>query len=292
MQHRDIDSVYLSEATEGSNLYLSSMDQFYQLRLSQAIKPHRICFNAIIYITSGKGEHFIDYKKYSLKPGTVFFLSRYQVHQFCYNPSVAGFVLSFDDESLRLNQDDRGQDFMMTSLSSINTLEDEDLSLLSLFQAIQSEIISNNPFYSGEIVRTLLRTIMLKTVVRQYRSLMEHCSDHVGGNAYDQLKALIESEFLFSRNVSQYAAALGVTGKQLNKIARDNTGHTVKELLDIRLLQEIKRLLAFSNEPISEISQKTGFDVATNMAKFFRRHTQLSPRQFRLVCRLNGVNRA
>lgn len=97
---------------------------------------------------------------------------------------------------------------------------------------------------------------------------MEHCSDRVRGSDYDQLKALIESDFLFSRNVGQYRAVMGVSGKHLNKIARDSTGHTVKELLDFRLLQEIKRLLAFSNESISEISQKTGFDVATNMAKF------------------------
>ncbi|WP_067516440.1 helix-turn-helix domain-containing protein [Endozoicomonas ascidiicola] len=289
MQSSNIESVRLAPSSEGNVLYLSSMDKFYQQRLSQAIKPHRIYFNAIIYISAGSGEHYIDYKKYKLKPGTVFFLSRYQVHQFCYNPSITGFVLSFDDDSLFLSNDDSLKELVIGSLSAINALQDEDLSLLGLFQVIQSEFVNIGRLFSHEIVRTLLRAIILKTVVRQHYSLQESITEQVLENDYYRLKILIESNYNISRNVNEYASSLGKSVKHLNTIAKENTGHTVKELLDNRLLVELKRQLAFSHDSIADISQKSGFDEATNMAKFFRRHTQLTPRQFRMVCRMSEV---
>ncbi|WP_245673325.1 helix-turn-helix domain-containing protein [Endozoicomonas ascidiicola] len=290
MHASDIDSISLERFREDVSLNLFSIEQFYQRQMERAVKPHRLQFNAIIYIASGKGEHYIDYKKYKLKPGTLLFLSRYQVHQFCYNPDITGYVLSFDDEPLFFGHDDTLKDLISTALSEVNTLQDADLSLLSMFQALQDEFVSHGQLFSGEISRTILRTIILKTVVREYQSMKDKRTCSARANTYYQLKSLIESNFHISRNVNDYAASLRKSCKQINKVAKENTGHTVKELLDNRLLVELKRLLAFSHYTITDISVKMGFNEATNMTKFFRRHTQLSPKAFRAVCRQNEIN--
>ncbi|WP_353620189.1 helix-turn-helix domain-containing protein [Thalassotalea sp. G20_0] len=49
----------------------------------------------------------------------------------------------------------------------------------------------------------------------------------------------------------------------------------------------IKRLLTFSHYSITDISLKMGFHEATNMIRFFRRHTRLLPKEFRQVRRQN-----
>ncbi|MGO0309686.1 helix-turn-helix domain-containing protein [Endozoicomonas acroporae] len=54
-----------------------------------------------------------------------------------------------------------------------------------------------------------------------------------------------------------------------------------------KLSCRIKRLLTFSHYPTTDISLKMGFHEATNMIRFFRRHTQLSPKELRQVCRQN-----
>ena len=76
---------------------------------------------------------------------------------------------------------------------------------------------------------------------------------------------------------------MGKSIKQLNRVARENTGKTVKELIDDRLILECKRLLAFSHHSICDISTILGFDEATNMTKFFKRHTNITPKQFREI---------
>ena len=289
MNSKDIDSISLEKLREDIDLNLSSMDQFYQRRFDLSIQPHRLQFNAIIYIASGKGEHFIDYKKYRFKAGTMFFLSRYQVHQFCYNPDVTGYVLAFSDETLFFGNDDSLKDLIVTAFSEINTLQDPELALLGLFQALWHEFNNHDLPFGGEVVRTLLRTVIIKSLVREHQAKKNLRASAARSTTFYQLKSMIESDFRRSRNVNEYARALGKSCKQINKVSRENTGHTVKELLDHRLLIELKRLLAFSHYSITDIALNLGFNEATNMTKFFRRHTQLSPKQFRMVCRQNEV---
>ncbi|USE34512.1 helix-turn-helix domain-containing protein [Endozoicomonas sp. SCSIO W0465] len=61
-----------------------------------------------------------------------------------------------------------------------------------------------------------------------------------------------------------------------------NSGHLPAEMHDTML--ETAYAFAQSN------TDENGFNKATNMTRFFRRHTQLSPRQFRLLCRQNELN--
>ncbi|WP_407083392.1 helix-turn-helix domain-containing protein [Photobacterium leiognathi] len=74
--------------------------------------------------------------------------------------------------------------------------------------------------------------------------------------------------------------------KQVDKLAKDNAGISVKELLDERVLIEAKRQLAFSQYSITDITEQLGFNEATNMTKFFKRHTDMSPKDFRQLCRM------
>ena len=58
-------------------------------------RPHRIRFYAILYIIEGIGHHFIDFKKYNYKKGTIIFISKEQVHRFVKNPDREAFFYYF-----------------------------------------------------------------------------------------------------------------------------------------------------------------------------------------------------
>jgi len=44
---------------------------------------------------------------------------------------------------------------------------------------------------------------------------------------------------------------------------------------------EIKRLLAYSSKSVQEVAFHFGFEEPTNMVKFFKKHTNKTPTQFR-----------
>ena len=71
--------------------------------------------------------------------------------------------------------------------------------------------------------------------------------------------------------------------KQLASAVRQAVGMTPKAYLDQRRLLEAKRLLSFSELSIKEVAFKLGFDEPTNFNKFFRKHADLSPGDFRLA---------
>jgi transcriptional regulator GlxA family with amidase domain len=44
----------------------------------------------------------------------------------------------------------------------------------------------------------------------------------------------------------------------------------------------MKRMLKGTDMPVKEIAYDMGFDEPTNMVKFFKKHTSLTPQGFRL----------
>lgn len=58
-------------------------------------------------------------------------------------------------------------------------------------------------------------------------------------------------------------------------------GRTPKELIDEQITAEIKVLLHESHLTVTEIAQKLHFADQSNMSRFFRKNTGLTPKQFR-----------
>ncbi|WP_459640649.1 helix-turn-helix domain-containing protein [Flavobacterium sp. CGRL2] len=58
-------------------------------------------------------------------------------------------------------------------------------------------------------------------------------------------------------------------------------GKTPKEIIDDRVMLEAKRLLAHTNENVKEISYELGFEEPTNFIKYFRKHSNSTPVEFR-----------
>ena len=84
-----------------------------------------------------------------------------------------------------------------------------------------------------------------------------------------------------TRNAKDYAQTMNISYKHLNNICKSILGKTAKEFIDDYLILETKRHLASSNISIKELTFKMGFDEPTNFVKFFKKHTQQTPSQFK-----------
>lgn len=82
--------------------------------------------------------------------------------------------------------------------------------------------------------------------------------------------------------VAFYADKLCITPRYLNQItAQCMDGRTPKELIDEQITAEIKVLLHESHLTVTEIAQQLHFADQSNMSRFFRKDTGLTPKQFR-----------
>ncbi|GAB4583674.1 helix-turn-helix domain-containing protein [Nocardia sp. IFM 10818] len=91
----------------------------------------------------------------------------------------------------------------------------------------------------------------------------------------------LEVAFRARHQVADYAARLGYSTRTLNRLARENTGLSAKQMIDERIVLEAKRLLAHGRDPVARIADQLGFDDASNFSKYFQQRAGVTPMAFR-----------
>lgn len=95
----------------------------------------------------------------------------------------------------------------------------------------------------------------------------------------------VDRRFHQTRQVEEYAQALGCSVRTLTRASLAATGRTAKQVVDDRVALEAKRLLAESDLSVAEVGSRLGFSEATNFGRFFARIVGMSPGQFRAESR-------
>ena len=99
--------------------------------------------------------------------------------------------------------------------------------------------------------------------------------------AFTWFRDHIEEHFHHWHKVSEYADRLGYSTRTLNRLARQHAGLSAKELIDQRVVLEVKRQLSHADISVAEIAEHLGFVDASNFSSYFRRQTGRTPGAFR-----------
>ncbi|MFG3259585.1 helix-turn-helix domain-containing protein [Streptomyces sp. NPDC048172] len=108
------------------------------------------------------------------------------------------------------------------------------------------------------------------------------------GETFVRFRAAVERDFARTRQVADYARALGYSPRTLSRATRAAAGVGAKEFVDRRVLLEAQRLLAHSDEPAATVASRLGFADATNFSKFFHHRAGQTPGTFRAEVRGEG----
>ena len=99
-------------------------------------------------------------------------------------------------------------------------------------------------------------------------------------NAFMQM---LEQDFRTCRDASWYANRLNITPKYLNIITKDISGRHVKTLIDHYVILKLKQELSSTDNPLKQIAWDYNFSDASFFTRYFRRHTGLTPRAWRVM---------
>lgn len=99
---------------------------------------------------------------------------------------------------------------------------------------------------------------------------------------FDKFTLLAWNHIRENNPVTFYADELNITSKHLSKVVKSIKGISAKQWLDEFMLQELKQALLSTQMSVQEISDEYNFSSADAFHHFFKKHTGVSPSNYRL----------
>ncbi len=172
-----------------------------------------------------------------------------------------------------------------TSIIKLNETHQRKLDLMHQVFLDELETVDN-------IQAEMLRMLMARFIITTTR-LIKQQSDF--NNVYDtqidlirEFNVLVEHHFRKEHSVSFYANKLFKSPKTLsNNFSKFKK--TPLRIIHERIILEAKRLLIYTEKSAKEIAYEIGFDDASHLSRMFKKHTSLSPSEFKKKLILDPV---
>ena len=157
---------------------------------------------------------------------------------------------------------------------------DELAALKHYWQLIERESTEQLP--GREHTLALLAQAVFTLLLRNAK-LDDHAANGMRGELklFQRFNQLIDVHYHEHWTVPDYASELHLTESRLTDICRRFANRPPKRLIFDRQLREARRLLLFSDSPVSEIAWQLGFKDPAYFARFFNRLVGCSPSSYR-----------
>lgn len=264
---------------------VSELIEFFR-EYPELAQPHSIDFYSLIFVTEGTGTFFIDYEEVCVNKGEILFLSRNQVLQYVTEEYYEGFSISFAPNFIYHSDKDLeilNKSLIFNALLKPNklTLDEDFFRMCQLyFKDMMHEYSKKDSPLWRDIISYQLKSLLLKFEMIK----SEYSQDHVTAKYYTEYVVFIETleqNFVSNKRVDFYSHSLGVSEKKLNEITKYYHKKNAKDIIDDRVMIEIKRILANTNMSIKEIAYKFSFNDNANFVNYFKKKAAMTPSEFR-----------
>lgn len=256
------------------------------------LTPQRLDFDLLMQIESGTAAHTVDFTDHPLRPGDVLWVRAGQVHQWGAIADIEGSVVMFGPHTV----DDQTRDLIRPQLHRpqshwpgpglAGTPVPQALALLTSI-ATPLAATERHDLRQAALAHSLAALLVELTLLQAAGSAAAPEPMH---EAFGWFRDLVEEHFRTWHKVNEYAERLGYSSRTINRLARQHTGLTAKELIDERIVLEAKRQLSHADLPVADIGRQLGFDDASNFSSYFRGRTQMTPGVFRARSRVGQAS--
>ncbi len=249
------------------------------------LTAHKHSFYHLVFFTEGKGEQHIDFKKFDVKPGLIYFMIPGQVHNWNFKTKPEGYIINFSSNYfssflLAANYLERFNFFNgqpNCQVIELPLVTQQKISII--FEDILSEG-QNERTVNDDLVKTLLIRLFIE--ISRFQNTIESPIENVYNHTLlNNFKDLIENNYQKLKLPKQYAALLYITPNHLNAVCNDFLGISAGTLIRNRVLLEAKRLLINLDLRVGEIAEALNFTDQSYFIKFFKKHEGLTPEKFR-----------
>ncbi len=256
------------------------------LDIEQPTDPFLTNFYELIFITKGSGVFMLNDERIEFQPGTVLFLPPHQWQQWLkFNGAWDAVYLMFEEEYISTFFNDplylyRFHYFYNKDSPSYILLDPVELEKYTIKLIEIQEEIKNLQSDSAHLLRSLLYYLLI-TLNRRYEEIHKLAKSFYKEALVMTFRKLLEDNIKVKQRVSEYAELMEVSSSHLNKLLKSYFGKSCSEIIKERLVLEVKKLLLFSNQSISEVSYELGFSEVSNFTRFCHQYLKMTPKEFR-----------
>lgn len=250
--------------------------------------PFRMDYYALCICTAGEINIEIDRHQYHINADSFLIAAPSTIVKFLNTSDDFMMKLLFFDKNFLIKNIsnpfiiEKMDLFSKGSYNIVKTTEKNSKLLQSLLDYLKKKSRKQGKF-TDEIVRTIIFNLLLETAEIIERK-NQTCSEKEDGkkDLYLKFTKLIRDNIRQYRTVQFYADQLCISNKYLIEIIKKTSGKTPHEVIDEALLKEAYVMLGNPELTISEIAFELQFNSASAFGRFFKKHTSISPSEYRI----------
>ncbi len=255
---------------------LTSIRNILKKSKSKITVPHRQNFYGLFIFENSYGKHYIDFKEYEIKKGTIFFISNEQVHHFKNIDKTVGKVILFTNSFLE-------NDILIDQVFEHNignpklTLNTQSIAAFNILIAQIDSIYNSNKKVKDSLLRKFLEIVLLEIFQISQENTAIKSTNY---SRFIKFKKDLKTHYKEERGVAFYASKQYISTKTLNIAIRDIVDKSAKQFISDYIVLLAKRMLVNTDSKINEIAYQLGFDEPTNFVKFFKNKETITPSMF------------
>ena len=252
----------------------------------------RTNYYSIVLIRQGKGCYIIDGQSYATKDRTVYFTNPGHIKGFEIEQLAYGYIVTFSESFLKqyVHADIFDEfPFLIAEVApphypELNVFEEFD----KLGEQLLREFESTSP-YKFKVIGSLTVVLLLRIKEWFWKSYDPLHESDTGSaialtfkrNLEQHFRDLLDGKCDRAFQVQDYAAAQYLHPSYFSTVIKRKTGKSVNAWIAEKNIAEAQTLLSRSSQTIQEVAFQLGFKDAAHFSRFFKKHTQQSPSQFR-----------
>ncbi|MEC3906405.1 helix-turn-helix domain-containing protein [Tamlana sp. 2201CG12-4] len=237
-----------------------------------------------IRTSDSTAEIVVDSIPYIIQPNSVLVLTTVQYFQFKSGQNLV--VYQFNREFYCIKDHDQevscaGLLFFGNVHFPIIDLSVEEQRKFKILHEVFLDELETKDTIQAEMLRMLMaRFIIISTRLLKAKEGFVETAQNAKIDLLRKFNLLVDAYYKSEHSVSFYAEKLFKSPKTLsNTFAKLNTSPL--QIIHERIILETKRLLIYTDKTAKEIAYEVGFEDASHLSRLFKKHTQLSPSDFK-----------
>lgn len=231
-----------------------------------------------------KADIVVDNIPYTIQPHSVLALTTIQYFQFIDGKDLV--VYQFNREFYCIKDHDQEVScagllfFGNVHIPIMDLNPDEQRKFNTLHDVFLDELETTDTIQAEMLRMLMARFIIISTRLLKLKEGLVESSKNTKIDLLREFNMLVEAHFKTNHSVSFYAEKLFKSPKTLsNTFAKLNTSPL--QIIHERIVLEAKRLLIYTDKTAKEIAYEVGFEDASHLSRLFKKHTKLSPSDFK-----------
>lgn len=171
-----------------------------------------------------------------------------------------------------------------TNFAAIRLLDDD---AQNMYKIMWLAVHEYNHYKTGSekiIDNSMLNLLICATRLYEYQ--LNNIPPTISTNkSLEELKKYILSNFAYNFTLDFLASQVHLSREHLSRSFKKYTGQTISEyLLDVRMTRA-KQMLRNPKNSITDIGTYCGYNTVGNFQRAFKKHTGMSPREYRKTVR-------